>query len=114
MIGKKANIGELVFTSWAELFFLLLIIVGFILSITIRSPVLSYIVIFCAGLMAGRIITKKIKKQPPFPYFLIVLGFLVGYLIGSFTIDVNRLLLIVIFVAGTVISYIVHKKGYVK
>ena len=112
-LNKKAA-GEMFWINWAEMFFVLLIIIGFIISITIRNSFLSYIVIICAGLMGGRLIAKKIKKQPLFPYFLIVLGFLVGFLLGSFTIEINRILLIVLFVIGGIASYYIHKKGYIK
>ena len=113
-LGKKAAIGEMFYTSWPELFFIFLIVIGFVISIAIRNAALSYVVVFCVGLMGGRLIAKKIKKQPIFPYFLIVLGFLFGYLIGSFTIKISRLLLIILFVVGGIVSYIVHKKEIIK
>jgi 4-hydroxybenzoate polyprenyltransferase len=112
-LGKKSA-GDLFWTSWPELFFIFLIVIGFVVSIIVRNPTLSYIVMFCGGLMGGRLIAKKIKKQPLFPYFLIVLGFLFGYLLGSFTIKINRLLLILLFVIGGIVSYILHKKEIIK
>ena len=113
-LGKKSSAGDLFGTSWAELFFVFLIVIGFVISITVRNSILSYIVMFCGGLMGGRLIAKKIKKQPLFPYFLIVLGFLFGYLLGSFTIKINRLLLIILFVIGGIVSYMLHKKEIIK
>ena len=114
MIGKRGVTGVAFWTSWAEIFFLFLIVIGFLISITIRNALLSYVVIFCVGLMGGRLVAKKIKKQPVFPYFLIILGFLVGFLIGTFTIKVSRILLILLFVIGGITSYIIHRKGYIK
>lgn len=112
-LGKKAQ-GDMFWKAWPELFFFLLIIIGFILSIFIRSAVLSYIVIFAVGLMAGRLIGLRIKKKPIVPYFLILIGFLIGFLLGTLTIQVNRILLLIVFIIGGIISYYVHRKGYIK
>ena len=113
MIGKKAQ-GALFWESWAELFFILLIIIGFVISIVIRNAALSYIVVFAVGLMAGRLIGLRVKKKPIVPYFLIIIGFLIGFLLGTFTIKVSRILLIILFIIGGIISYYIHKKGYIK
>ena len=102
------------YTSWPEMFFILLIIIGFILSIFIRNAIFSYVIVFAVGLMTGRLIGMRMKKKPMFPYFLIILGFLIGFLLGSFTIQINRILLIIIFIIGVGISYYVHRKGYLK
>jgi hypothetical protein len=112
-LGKKSQ-GEAFWMAWPEMFFILLIIIGFIISIFIRNAVLSYVVVFAVGAMAGRLIGLRIRKKPLFPYFLIVLGFLIGFFLGSFTIDVNRILLIILFIIGGIASYYVHKKGYIK
>ena len=114
MIKSKKAAGEMFWIAWAEMFFILLIIIGFIISIVIRNAVLSYIVIIAVGLMAGRLIGLRIRKKPLFPYFLIVLGFLIGFLLGTFTINVNRILLIIVFIIAGVASYYIHKKGYIK
>ena len=70
--------------------------------------------VFAVGLMAGRLVGLKVKKQPIVPYVLIVIGFLIGFLLGTFTIKVSRILLIILFIIGGIISYYIHKKGYIK
>ncbi|MBS3098386.1 hypothetical protein J4209_06350 [Candidatus Woesearchaeota archaeon] len=102
---------EWYFRNWAELFFFILLIVGFLISLAAPSAVISYIVIFVAGMMAGRLIYEK-KKKFQFPYYLIVVGFFIGFLIGARY--GNKKVILTLFVLGTLISYFVHEKGIVK
>ena len=108
------DLSDIIMERWAEAFFLVLIIAGAAVSISIKSALVSYIVIFFAGILAGRAITKMKGKKIVFPYILIIIGFLVGYLLGSIAIDINRFLIIIIFLIGSYLSYFVHKKGYLK
>ncbi len=66
------------FKSWAEFFFFILMIVGFIVSLwaTSFSAVISYIVVFLSGMVGGRLIYER-KKNLPFPYYIIIIGFLI-------------------------------------
>ena len=113
-INKKAmvDIGTILWKQWAETFFIILILLGFLVSISIESALLNYIVIFCAGLMAGRTIFKKKGRQPLFPFFLIIVGFLLGYMLGSF--EFSKKIITFLFILGTIISYYIHKKEYIK
>ena len=108
----KMTIGDIFWKQWAEAFFVLVLLLGFLVSISIKSAILIYVVIFCAGLWSGRAIFKKLGRQPVFPFFLIIIGFLVGYLLGSFTF--NKKLIIFMFILGALISYYIHKKGYIR
>jgi len=112
-LGKR-GVGELYWRNWAEVFIILLIMVGFLLSISIRSAGLSYFIIFLAGLMGGRFIAKRHKRQPLFPYFLIIIGFLFGYILGALVFEINKKVLVLLFVIGGIISFYIHKKGYIK
>ena len=114
MKSKKAmaGVGSLLWEQWPELFFFILLVIGLIISISIQNAFLSYTIIFCVGLMAGRFIYMKIGKQPLFPFFLIAIGFLVGYVLGS--VQFNRKLITFLFILGALISYYVHKKKYIK
>ena len=106
-----ADIGESFWKQWGEIFFVILLIVGFLVAISIKIPLLAYIIIFCTGLMAGRIIFQKFGKRPLFPFFLIIIGFLFGYLLGSF--NFNKIVITILFVIGVIFSYYIHKKGYI-
>jgi len=115
-MNKKAmaNIGLIFWKQWAEAFFIILIILGFLISISIQSPALNYLVIFCAGLWFGRTIYSKKGRQSMFPFFLIVIGFLIGYLAGGVIADTSIILMLLFFIVGSILSYYIHKKGYIK
>ena len=106
-----ADIGTMVWKDWPEVMGLLLLLVGFAVALSIQSVWLNYIIIILAGLMAGRVIFKKKGNQPLFPFILIIIIFLVGYLLGSFAF--NRVLILFVFLISTYISYKIHKKGYI-
>ena len=106
------SIADTLYHKWAEAGFFILMFLGFILAILLKSPTMSYIVIVLAGLMAGHLWFEKLGHQHIFPYFLIIVGFLFGYLVGSF--DANRKILLILFIVSWIFSYLIHKKGIVK
>ena len=99
------------FRNWAEIMAFALLIIGFLFSLFAPSAVLSYIMIFLAGMMGGRIVYQKRKNQA-FPWVLILVGFLIGYLIGSRY--GNYLFTIILFLVGILISYYLHIKGFIR
>jgi hypothetical protein len=114
--NKKAmaDIGTALWHQWAEIFFIILILIGFVISISIKNAFLNYLVIFCAGLMGGRTIYKRKGKQPLFPFFLIIIGFLLGYMLSGILKGINTKLIIILFIIGSIASYYIHKKEYIK
>ena len=109
------TIGITVWKSWAEIFFVLLLLIGFFISIAMPNPWISYFVIILAGLLSGRWIYKKKGKQPLFPFFLIIVGFLFGYMLGAYPLArVNVKAIAILFIVSTIIGYYIHKKGYIK
>jgi len=113
-LNKKAmaDIGVVLWKQWAEVFFVILLMIGFLIAVSIKSVAMNYIVIFLAGMMAGRLVYEKKGKQPIFAFFLIIVGFLFGYMLGSFA--VNKKLIVIFFIIGSLTSYYIHKKGYIK
>lgn len=113
-LNKKAvaDIGTVLWKQWAEVFFIILLMIGFLLAISIKSAAMNYTIIFLAGMMAGRLVYEKKGKQPIFAFFLIIVGFLFGYMLGSF--NVNKKLIVFFFIVGSIVSYYIHKKGYIK
>ena len=105
------TVGETVWKQWAEIGFLFLLLVGFIFAISINSAAIIYVVIFLAGVFAGRYYLSKIGRQPLFPFFLIIIGFLFGYMLGAFA--ANRKVVALLFVIGWIASHIAHKKGWI-
>lgn len=99
------------FESWAEFFFFVLLVIGFIFSVFAPSAFLSYIMIFACGGMAGRLMYER-KKKLQFPYYLIIVGFLIGYIIGAYY--GNKIIILALFVLGGVLSYYLHDKGIIR
>lgn len=95
---------------WEELFVLFFALLGFIISVVITQPVLSYFAVFVSGLLAGRLYYIQ-RFKPILPSVLIILGFLVGYVAGSFW--VSLFWTIVFFLSGFSLSYYIHVKGII-
>ncbi|MBW2980107.1 hypothetical protein KY360_01670 [Candidatus Woesearchaeota archaeon] len=99
------------FKNWAEVFFFILLVLGFLVALATPSAVMSYIVIFICGLIAGRLIYDR-KNKGLFPYFIIIIGFLIGYLLGAYRGE--REVMSVLFVIGALIGYYVYDKGVLR
>lgn len=105
-------IGKTLWEKWAETVFIILLLIGFALAITIQSIFLKYLIMFLIGMMVGRFIYEKKGKQPLFPFVMTIFGLLVGYMIGAY--GANRKGLALLFIIGSVLSYYIHKKGYIQ
>ena len=106
------TLGKAMWEKWAETVFIVLLLLGFALAITIQSIFLKYLIIFLIGMMVGRFIYEKKGKQPLFPLVMVIFGLLVGYMLGAF--GANRKGLALLFFIGAILSYYIHKKGYIK
>ena len=95
--------------SWVEKLSFTLFIVGFVLATISGSAVISYATIFFLGMIVG-IFWFKIKKHVKIPYFFIILGLLIGYLVGSFYGE--KLVVLIFFIIGSLTSYYLHTKKY--
>lgn len=109
-LGKKAAMFDY-WQSWAEFYAVLLLVIGFLIGITVRSVVLNYIIIFIAGLMGGRLLHGR-KKKHKFTHYLIIIGFLLGYMLGS--VIYNKRIIAFLFISAFFISYYLHEKGLVE
>lgn len=105
------EIHDMIYESWAEVIGLFFLVSGFVLALSIQSLILNYLLIAIAGLMAGRVIFNKKNKQPLFPFILIMIACLVGYLLGS--IRFNKIPILIIFAVATYASYVLHKEGHI-
>jgi len=94
--------------AWAETLAMILVLIGFFVSLLLTSAVLVYIIVILAGFLAGRILYIKRFKEPIFPFILMVVGFLFGYVLGSF--GASRSWTVVFFLLGIVVSYYLHMK----
>ncbi|MBU90435.1 hypothetical protein CMO94_02735 [Candidatus Woesearchaeota archaeon] len=104
---------EFFFRSWAEFFFFVLMVLGLLVSLwaTSFSAVISYIVVFLSGMIGGRLLYER-KKQLTIPYYIILTGFLIGYVIGTYY--GSRKVVIILFILGILLSYHLHNKGYIR
>lgn len=95
------------YKNWMEFFFLVLMLIGLLIALTSPSAVISYIIIFISGMFAGRLVYER-KEKIQFPYFMIIAGFVIGYLIGVYY--GSRRIIIALFVIGAIISYKLYDK----
>lgn len=96
---------------WMEFFFVVLMILGIVIALASPSAVISYFTIFFVGMFAGRLIYIR-KHNIQLPYFLIIAGFVLGYLIGAYY--GNKRLMIILFVIGSIFSYKLYDKKILK
>jgi len=106
------DVGHEMFENWPEITALVLVIVGFIFSISINNAILLYFIVFLSGLLAGRFYFLKIGKQPLLPFFLIIIGLMLGYAIGGAFVT-NWLAIMITFIIAWIVSHGLHKKGYI-
>ena len=101
------------FKNWAEFFFFVIMTVGFVVALwaTSFSAVISYIVVFLSGMIGGRLLYER-KQKLIFPYYIIIIGFLIGFVIGTYY--GSRNVVIILFVLGLLFSYHLHNKGYIR
>ena len=102
---------EFFFKNWVEFFFFVLMVVGYMIGLLATSAVISYIVIFLSGMIFGRLLYDR-KMKLTFPYYVILIGFLIGYVIGTYY--GSRKIVIVLFIIGVIFSYYLNKKGYIR
>lgn len=86
-------------------------VLGILAALASPSAAISYATIFLVGIFAGRLLYER-KRNIQLPYFLIIAGFVIGYLIGVYY--GNRRLMIILFVLGAVFSYKLYDKKILK
>tara|TARA_Y100000310_G_scaffold345388_1_gene464388 strand:+ start:2424 stop:2777 length:354 start_codon:yes stop_codon:yes gene_type:complete len=100
--------------NWPEWMALFLLLVGFIFATVATSAVMSYLIIFLSGGLFGRL-WYSMKKNFQFSFFMVIIGFLIGYLLGgSFIRYGNKGIMIIFFVFGWVAAYYLHIRGIIK
>ena len=111
--GLQVKMADFFFKNWAEFFFFVIMVLGLVVGLwaTSHSAFISYIVIFLSGMIGGRLLYDR-KGKLTVPYYLIIAGFLIGYLIGTYY--GSKKVVIILFVLGILLSYHLYKKGYLK
>ncbi|MCH8329283.1 MAG: hypothetical protein IIB81_02735 [Nanoarchaeota archaeon] len=101
------------FKNWAEFFFFVVMVIGFVVALLAPSAFISYIIVFLSGMIGGRLLYDR-KGKLTFPYYIIIIGFLLGYVIGTYIGYGDKTVVIILFVLGVLLSYHLHKKGYIR
>jgi len=94
--------------EWPEALTMVFIVLGFALAILLQSPAFAYFTTIISGALAGRVFYFKRFKEPIFPFIMIIAGFLVGYIVGSFW--VNRMAVFMLFALAFIGMYYLHLK----
>ncbi len=100
----------LIMEHWAEILAVLILLLGFFFAIVIQSPAMHYIVILLAGFLGGRVIYERHRYQPIFPFILMLIGFLLGFMLGA--ISANKKIIMLFFLVGFFVALWAHQKGY--
>jgi hypothetical protein len=108
-MNKKAALDF--FSDWAEFFFLVLLFIGVVFGVFSPSAVISYLLGFFSGMFVGRLMYDR-KNKGRAPYVLIVIGFVMGFVIGTFR--GKRLITLLLFLLGAGIYYYLLKKKIIK
>ncbi|MCK5282327.1 MAG: hypothetical protein KAK00_02875 [Nanoarchaeota archaeon] len=108
-MNKKAALNF--FSEWAEFFSLVLLFIGIFIGIISPSAAITYLVAIFAGFFAGRLLYER-KEKLKAPYLLIIIGFIMGYVIGTFYGD--RRITFILFLIGTALGYFLFDKKIIK
>ena len=95
--------------QWAEILAVFFLALGFVISILLTSTLFTFLSIILAGFLAARIYYLKKFSEPIFPFVLIIVGFLVGYFLGTFW--ASRFWTLLFFAVSFGVSYYLHMKG---
>ena len=95
------------YKNWMEFLFMVLMVLGILIALLAPSAAVSYIIIFLSGMFAGRLIYER-KDKIQLPYFMIIAGFVIGFLLGVYY--GSRRIVIALFVIGVIVSYKLYEK----
>ena len=99
------------YKNWMEFFFFVLMVIGILIALASPSAAISYTIIFLSGIFAGRLIYER-KNKMQLPYFMIIAGFVIGYLLGVYY--GSRRVIIILFMIGAILSYNLYNKKILK
>lgn len=100
--------------SWMEFFFLLIAALGLVFALLVPSAIIGYALVFVSGFFAGRVLYQR-RANIIFPFYIIVAGFLIGYIIGmQYVQHGDWRVATVLYIAGAVLSYQLNSKGILR
>jgi 4-hydroxybenzoate polyprenyltransferase len=96
--------------DWVEWLALVFLLLGFLISLMTSSFLLNIIVIILSGLIVGRSFYIIKHSSGVFPFIVVTLGFLLGYLVGGFVHGYSKLAIIILFLISAIVSYQLHRR----
>ena len=99
------------YKNYYEFLFLSLVVIGVVVALLAPSAVISYVVIFLSGIFAGRLIYSR-KNKIKLPYFMVIAGFAIGYLIGVYY--GSKKVVVLLFIVGAILGYKLFDKKILK
>ncbi|MGM5484702.1 MAG: hypothetical protein ACQEP1_02405 [Nanobdellota archaeon] len=105
--GKKGGW----FESWPERTALILLLLGFVISLGEGYTLGNLAIIFLVGLLLGKTLYKR-KHGKNFITFLLIFGFLIGFIVGSFRTEWN--FIVISLILGSILGFKALQKGWVK
>jgi len=112
MIKTKKGVLDIM-SMWVEYVALIVLFIGFFISMSSVSAFLSYLIIFFSCHLTGRILFQY-RKALPFKYYILMLVFLLGYILGANFSFGSKKVIVIIFILSNVLSYYIHDKEYIK
>ncbi len=98
------------FNDWAEYLMALLLIVGVVFAVVIKSLATSLVIMFLFGLLFGRLWFKQ-RKNFRIILSLAIMGLVFGFILGKLFGYTE--VIIIVFFGGAFISYYIHKLGWI-
>ena len=105
MKGKKAFTPDW-FDEWPQYFFILLIVVGLIITWIVKNPTVTYAIIFFSGAIIGKSYYKQRGKQT-MPLTILVVGFFIGM---TWVSPTNWKLMLLLYITSGIGTYQLFKK----
>ena len=96
---------------WAETLTVIFILIGFVVAMLLSNVSVIYFIVLLSGFLAGRIFYIKRFKEPIFPFVIMILGFLFGYILGGF--GASKFWIVVLFLSSWGLSYYLHLKKFI-
>jgi hypothetical protein len=104
-------VGSKFYKNYMEFFFLVLMVLGIVISLLAQNPFIRLTIIFMAGFFAGKVMYER-KTNIRFPYVVIFIGFLIGFLLGAYYS--SKILIGFFFILGAVVGYKLYEKGLIR
>ena len=86
--------------------FIVLLLLGFIISLVIEEPVLNYAVVIISGFGLGALLYEK-REELKTHYVIACIAFISGYVFGART--GIRIKLAIVFVCSIIFGYFIYK-----